>query len=68
MPPTDAPGFRNAVIADPQGGVVADQRAARCVTLATVPPPDGGIGSAPHAQALAESITQTPCCLESSLH
>ena len=23
MPPTDAPGFRNAVIADPQGGVVA---------------------------------------------
>jgi predicted enzyme related to lactoylglutathione lyase len=23
MPPTDAPGFRNAVIADPQGGVIA---------------------------------------------
>ena len=23
MPPTDAPGYRNAVIADPQGGVVA---------------------------------------------
>ena len=43
----------------PAGRRGRDQRAERCVTLATVPPPDGGIGSAPYAQALAGSVTQT---------
>ena len=66
MAPTDAPGFRNAVIADPQGGVVAISAPVRCVTLATVPPPDGGIGSTPYPQALAGSVPRAACSLASS--
>ena len=67
MPPTEAPRVPQRGDRRPAGRRGRDQRAERCVTLATGPPPDGGNGSAPYAQALARSVTQTACCLESSL-